>query len=195
MAIVLRMHAPGGTAEQYARVNEIMGVSSDHAPDGLIQHIAAKDDSGILVVDVWESEEKLNQFFEAGLGRALAEAGVETTEPEILKLHAMIPRGKGTQPNVVMEVRVDRGPEVYDELVSRMPTHVGDGSGHPVYSHVAAVTKDGGMYVIDLWESPEAFGKFAAEELGPAAGDSLGEIEPSFTPVHNVIHGKAAVPA
>jgi hypothetical protein len=194
MAILMKMEAPGTTLEQYDRLNESMGIGGDaDAPDGLIQHIAAQGPNGVVVIDVWESEEKLNRFFEEKAGPALAAQGVQATQPEILHVHNML-RGSGTQPNVVMEVRVDRGPDVYDELISRMPTHVGDGSGHPVYSHVAAVTADGGIYVVDLWESPEAFGRFAAEELGPAAGDSLGEIQPQFTPVHNVL-GRVPVPA
>jgi heme-degrading monooxygenase HmoA len=195
MAIVVRFEAPGATVEDYERVNASIGISGDEdAPDGLIQHIAAKADGGIVVVDVWESEEKLNTFFEQRAGRALAENGVQAGPPSVYKLHNML-KGSGTQPNVLMEVRVDRGPEVYDELVTRMPTHAGDGSGHPVYSHVAAVTENGGIYVVDLWESPEAFGRFAQEELGPAAGDLLGEIQPTFTPVHNTIRGRSTVPA
>jgi heme-degrading monooxygenase HmoA len=192
----MRFKAQGATLEQYEQVNAIMGIAGDDtAPDGLIQHVAADTGDGIVVVDVWESEEKLNRFFEERLGAALAQAGLESGQPEILRLHNFIPRGSGTEPNVLMEVRVGAGPAVYDELVSRMPTHVGDGSGHPVYSHAAAVTADGGMYIHDLWDSPEAFGAFAQGELGPAAGDSLGEIQPTFTPVVNVIRGRAAVPA
>jgi hypothetical protein len=194
MAILMRMEAPGATLQQYEQVNDSIGIRGDSdAPDGLLQHIAAQGEDGIVVIDVWESEEKLNTFFEERAGAALAAAGVKTDEPEILPVHAML-RGSGTQPNVVMEIRVDRGPDVYDELVSRMPTHVGGGEGHPVYSHVAAVTGDGGIYVVDLWDSPESFGLFAQEELGPAAGDALGEIQPAFKPVHNVV-GRVPVPA
>jgi hypothetical protein len=190
------MEAPGATLEQYEQVNEILGITGTaDAPDGLIQHIAGKTPDGVVVIDVWESEEKLNKFFEERCGAALAQAGVNAQQPEITQLHNMIPRGAGDQPNVIMETRVDAGPDVYDQLISTMPTHVGDGSGHPVYSHVAAVTADGGIYVVDLWESPERFGQFAQEELGPTAGDRLGEVVPTFTPVHNVIHGKAPVTA
>jgi hypothetical protein len=194
MPILIKMEAPGATLEQYNRVNEAMGIRGDEdAPDGLIQHIAAQGPGGVFVIDVWESEEKLNTFLEERAGPALAAAGVQPGPPEIYPVHAML-RGSGTQPNVIMEVRVDRGPDVYDELVSRMPTHSGDGSAHPVYSHVAAVTEDGGIYVVDLWDSPESFGRFAAEELGPAAGDALGEVNPNFTPAHNVV-GRVPVPA
>ena len=195
MAIVMRLKAVGATVEQYEQAMAIMGISGDDtAPDGLIQHIATTPGDGILAIDVWESEEKLNRFFEERAGAALAQAGLETSPPEIMKVHASIPKGKGTQPNVVMEIRIDRGADVYDEMVSEMPTHVGDGSGHPVFSHYAAVT-DSGMYVVDLWESPEAFGKFAEQEIAPAAEGRLDEIHPTLIPVINVIRGKAAVPA
>ena len=194
MAILMRLEAPGVTLQQYEQVNDSMGIRGESdAPDGLVQHIAAQGADGIVIIDVWESEEKLNLFFEERANAALAAAGVQPAQPEILPVHAML-RGTGTQPNVLMEIRVDRGPDVYDELVSRMPTHVGGGAGHPVYSHVAAVTADGGIYVVDLWDSPESFGRFAEEELGPAAGDALGEIAPSFKSVHNVL-GRVPVPA
>ena len=53
---------------------------------------------------------------------------------------------------------------------------------------------DGGMVVADLWDSAEAFGKFAEEQIGPAgAAVGLGPIEPRIVPVHNRIRGRARV--
>jgi len=197
VAIVMRMYVPGGTIEQYQQVNDALGITGDDtAPEGLILHMAGDSEDGFLIVDVWESEEALNRFFEQdGAGAALAQAGMPQVQPEIHQLHNMIPRGGGSAPNVIVEIEVDAGPDVYDDMASQMPSHQGDDSAHPVYAHVAAVTADGRMYVADLWESAEAFGAFAQSELGPIAGDRLGEVQPKFTPVHNTIRGSADVSA
>ena len=195
MAIVMRMEAPGATVEQYDAVNAAMGITQDTPPDGLIVHMAGKTDDGVVIIDVWESEEKLNAFFESGIGEALAGAGIESQPPSISKLHNIIPQGTGTTPAVIVEIEVDAGTDVYDDMAAKMPTHVGDGSAHPVVVHIAGVTDDGSMYIVDLWESPEAFAAFAESEIAPAAGDRMGEVQPKFTPVHNVIRGTAPVPA
>jgi hypothetical protein len=48
-----------------------------------------------------------------------------------------------------------------------------------------------GWTVFDLWESEEAFGRFAEERLGPAFEQVTGEppaIEPQFIKIHNESH-------
>ncbi|MEA2412729.1 MAG: hypothetical protein QOC77_3290 [Thermoleophilaceae bacterium] len=200
MSVLMIMEAPGATAEEYDRTNEIMGIQGDEdAPDGLIQHVAAIDDSGLLIVDVWESEEALGRFFDARLGAALEEAGLAAKsagEPRRLPVHNSL-TGIGKDAGVLMLIEIeDLGSDVYDEMVSKMDAHYGDGSQHPCVTHTAARGEGGGMVIADLWESPEAFGKFAEEQIGPAgAAVGLGPIEPRIVPVHNRIRGKAAVQA
>ena len=78
-------------------------------------------------------------------------------------------------------------PETYDELVAAMDAHAGDGSGHPAVSHVAAQTAEG-MVIVDVWDSPESFGRFAEEQITPAAQSAdMPPLEPRFVPVHNHI--------
>lgn len=198
MSVLMITEAPGATAEEYDRTNEIMGIHGDEdAPEGLIQHVAAIDDSGLLIVDVWESEEAIGRFFDDRLGAALEEAGLaakSTGEPRRLPVHNSL-TGKGTEANVLMLVEIeDLGTDVYDKMVAGMDAHYGDGSQHPCTTHVAAKRENGGVVVADLWESPEAFGKFAEEQIGPAgAAVGLGPIEPRIVPVHNRVRGKVAV--
>jgi heme-degrading monooxygenase HmoA len=199
MSVLMLMEAPGATLEQYERVNEIMGLRGDEdAPDGLVQHLAGSDGNDVVVVDVWESEEALGRFFEERLGAALAEVGIEPAggKPRILPVHNAL-KGQGTEAGVLILIDIDGfGPDAYDQMVANMDAHVGDGSGHPCVTHVAARKEDGGMVIADLWESPEAFGQFAQEQVGPAgAAVGLGPIEPRMVPVHNRIRGKAAQPA
>ncbi len=195
MAIVMRMEAPGATVEQYEALNEAIGVDDDNPPDGLVIHMAGVTDDGMVVIDVWESEEKLNTFFDDKLGPALADSEMEPGPPTLSKVHNMIPKGGGTGHNVIVEVHVDAGSDVYDDMVGKMPSHAGDDSAHPVSVHIAGVKEDGSMFIVDVWESAEAFAAFAESEIGPAADERLGQIEPKLTPVHNVVRGKSTVTA
>ena len=200
MSVLMVMEAPGATPEEYDRTNEIMGIHGDEdAPEGLIQHVAAFDDEGLLIADVWESEEAIGRFYAERLGAALKEAGIAdkaSGEPRRLPVHNAL-TGKGAEAGVVMMIEIeDLGTDAYDEMVSKMDAHTADGSQHPCTTHTAALREGGGVVVLDLWESPEAFGKFAEEQIGPAgAAVGLGPIEPRILPVHNRIRGKAAVGA
>lgn len=49
---------------------------------------------------------------------------------------------------------------------------------------------EGGWFVFDVWESQEAFGRFAEERLKPALQQVMGEmpaIAPEFVSLHNQI--------
>jgi hypothetical protein len=193
MAILMMMESPQGTIEEYERTNEILGIRSDEdAPEGLIQHVAASDGNGLLIADIWESTEAFERFYER-LGPALEESGVAgSAEPRPpLEVHNML-TGKGTEPKVLLLIDADGlGTDQYDQMAARMPAHADGGSDGPWYSHTAA-TRDGGVVVVDLWESPEAFGQFAEEQIAPAAQEvGMGPIEPRVIPVHNIMRGRA----
>jgi hypothetical protein len=196
MAVIVMFEAPGSTPEQYDHTNEILGIHGEEdAPEGLIQHVCGFTDEGILVVDVWESEESLRRFFGERANAALEEAGIPANPPRLIPVHNMIPQGAGTEANVLMIAEVEGfGPHAYDRMIAMMDAHVGDGTEHPCFSHVAGVTENGSMLVVDLWDSPESFGRFAETQIAHA-GDAvgLGPIEPRFVPVYNRIRGKAPV--
>jgi hypothetical protein len=78
-------------------------------------------------------------------------------------------------------------PEVYEGIYEAVnfPAEPIDG----LLSHAAAKT-DGGMRIIDVWESEGAFEKFIDERLGPAMGkvegaSGLPQPEPTYVEVHN----------
>jgi hypothetical protein len=196
MAVLMIMDAPGATIEQYDRTNEILGINGDEdAPEGLIQHVAASDGSGILIVDVWESADAFARFMER-VGPATEQSGLATPggEPGApMEVHNRV-TGKGREPNVLMLIDVDGlTSDQYDQMASRMPAHADGGSDGPWVAHTAA-KKNGGIVVADLWESAEAFGQFAQEQIAPAAEEAgMGPIEPRIVPVHNVIRGRARV--
>jgi hypothetical protein len=58
--------------EGYDAVNEKLGVE-DNPPDGLISHAAGQGPNGFRIVDIWESQDHFNRFFEERLGPAITE--------------------------------------------------------------------------------------------------------------------------
>jgi hypothetical protein len=70
MAIGVIFEGAGVSQEQYQQVlNEVAGGNTP-AP-GLLYHAAGVGEDGLLVFEVWESQEVLQQFFEEQLGQAL----------------------------------------------------------------------------------------------------------------------------
>ena len=196
MAILMLLDLDGATVEQYEQANESMGIRGDaDAPDGLVSHVCAVGESGLIIADVWESQEVLDRFFESRLAGALQEAGVQHGQPRILPVHNTIAEGAGTEAGVLMIIESGEfGPDLYDRLTERMPAHAGDGSAHPAVSHVAALAGDGGMVFVDVWDSPESFGRFAGEAIAPAAeGEDVPALEPRFASVHNRLRSTARV--
>jgi hypothetical protein len=181
MAVIMMFEAPGATLGDDEETNAALGIHGDKdAPDGLVWHTALTTNDGVLIVDVWESEQKLRRFFEDRLQTALAQAGVKPGEARILPLHNMFPRGSGSHAGTPLVIEVDGfGPDTYDRMTSTMDAHVRDGSDHPAVEHTAAIT-DRGMLVADIWESPEAFARFAETQVA-SAGRAVGL--PPFEPL------------
>lgn len=90
MAITAVFEVPGMTAEHFDQVWAALTEAGHAAPDGRIFHVAGPVEGGWLVVDVWESEEKLGAF--AGtLMPILAGMGVTPPRPRIAPVHHMAP--------------------------------------------------------------------------------------------------------
>jgi hypothetical protein len=88
MAVLITAEVPGMTVEQYDKVNELMGVSSASDVDGLICHTAAVTDGGMLISDVWESEDAFERFINERLMGAFQQAGVAGgPEPKMVPVH------------------------------------------------------------------------------------------------------------
>jgi heme-degrading monooxygenase HmoA len=195
MAVLMVMEVPGGTIEQYEKVNDMMGIGGDaDAPDGLIQHVAGTDGDNLLVIDVWESQQALDRFVTDRLRAALAANDLLSDEqPQILPVHNSFV-GAGSEPNVVLIMDMDDlTTDAYDRMTEAMPAHYEMGSNHPAVSHTAARKDSGGMVVVDVWDSPESFGKFAQEAIGPeAAKIGMSPPEPRVIQIHNRIRGRAA---
>ena len=77
MAVAVEMRFEGATLEQYDPVMELMGLDQgDTSPAGAVFHWAAATDDGIVVVDVWETDEQFNHFAETQIGPHTQQAGI-----------------------------------------------------------------------------------------------------------------------
>ena len=76
MAVGLVFNGSGVTQEQYYQVfNEVTDNGAQLVP-GMISHYAGPTDGGFCVMEVWESQETLQRFFENKLAQALAAANI-----------------------------------------------------------------------------------------------------------------------
>lgn len=74
---------------------------------------------------------------------------------------------------------------VYDKILDKLGIGPEGALIEGQLAHIAS-PMDGGWRVVDVWESEEAFNKFAEERLGPAmaaAGGPSGGPPPKFFPV------------
>ena len=77
MAVAFKMKFEGATLEQYDRVMELMGLDQgDSSPDGAVFHWVSATDDGIVVVDVWESDEQFNKFAAEQIGPYTQQVGI-----------------------------------------------------------------------------------------------------------------------
>ena len=77
MAIGVQQDFPGATLAQYDQVIQKMGFrpGGPGAPGGLF-HWVTKTDTGLRVVDVWESREQFEKFGREKVGPITAQVGI-----------------------------------------------------------------------------------------------------------------------
>ena len=84
MAILAIFDAPGHTQAEYDRVRRQVSPDNRLLP-GMRSHAAGATEDGFCVVEVRESQEALQQFFERTLSGPLREAGLNV-QPRFLPL-------------------------------------------------------------------------------------------------------------
>jgi len=80
MAIGIYFDGVGVTQAQYEQVLHQVSPDNSLAP-GMLHHVAGTTADGIVVVELWESQEALNTFFAEKLGTAMQAAGI-TIQPK-----------------------------------------------------------------------------------------------------------------
>lgn len=86
MAVMMMMDWTGVTPAQYDAVRKIVNFEGD-VPKGGLFHVAAFDDSGLHVTDVWERAEDFQSFVEQRLMPGVKQAGIQG-EPKVNVLPA-----------------------------------------------------------------------------------------------------------
>ena len=92
MSQALILEFKDATADQYEAVDRLLGLDPRTGegdwPDGLLHHIGtASDRSGVVVMEVWDSQESQGTFMASRLGPALDKVGLpEPTRVEWLPI-------------------------------------------------------------------------------------------------------------
>jgi hypothetical protein len=77
-ALVLEFSGVG--ADEYRQVNAVLGIDPDTGdgdwPDGLLSHTGATGAGGLVVFEVWESQDAQAAFMGSRLGPALGQIGM-----------------------------------------------------------------------------------------------------------------------
>src|SRR5215218_9061198 len=88
MPVAMLMEFPEATGDEYDRVMSHMGGEGFQPPEGAIAHIAVVMDDALRILDVWETREDFERFYETQLKDALAAAEVTTDrEPKFREVH------------------------------------------------------------------------------------------------------------
>ena len=81
MAVAVQMDFDGATLAQYDQVCQKMGLTpKGPGPAGAISHFATMTDTGLRVVDVWETREQFEKFAQEQIGPYSQEVGI-TSQP------------------------------------------------------------------------------------------------------------------
>jgi hypothetical protein len=92
---------------------------------------------------------------------------------------------------VSVVIEFEGTPEEYDQVNEKMDAVANPPDGLIV--HTGADIGNGKMRVIDVWESADAYGKFAESQLGPAIVEVVGpdapQVAPEITELRQVIKG------
>ena len=87
--ITVLFDMPDVTAAQYDQVIQGLEAVGAGNPQGRLYHVASPKEGGWLVVDVWESDELLNQFAQT-LIPIMQKAGVTPPQSQVYPVHNMI---------------------------------------------------------------------------------------------------------
>src|SRR5262249_35233554 len=83
----------------------------------------------------------------------------------------------------------------YDQVNEKLGNHARGDEPDGLIQHVAGET-DGGLLVVDVWESPEQFERFFAEGAAQALAEAgAPPVEPRIYPIHKMIRSGAGTDA
>lgn len=87
--ILVQFNQVDFNVQNYDQTIKDLKAAGAGSPKGRLYHVITKQPVGMLVTDVWESEEALNKFSET-LIPILKKNGVNPARPTILQVHNII---------------------------------------------------------------------------------------------------------
>jgi hypothetical protein len=87
--IVATFNIVGFTPEQYKQTLKDLDAAGKEKSAGRVNHVAGQQKDGLLIIDVWESQEALDEFSKT-LIPILLKNGVKPAQPTIIPLHNII---------------------------------------------------------------------------------------------------------
>jgi quinol monooxygenase YgiN len=89
MAVGVAFQGTGVSQDQYQQVFDQVAPDGQLQP-GMLYHAAGVSPDGVVVVEVWESQEALQRFFQEQLGQALLQANI-TVQPTVIEMIRTMP--------------------------------------------------------------------------------------------------------
>jgi quinol monooxygenase YgiN len=89
MPIAMVFDLPGFTQDHYEQIRGAVapGNRASDISTGLLYHVAGPTDGGWRVIEVWESQEVADRFFQETLAPAFQQANVQGTQPQVFPVH------------------------------------------------------------------------------------------------------------
>jgi quinol monooxygenase YgiN len=84
MAIGVIIEGSDFTREQYDQLGQLT-TPDNQPPPGMLYHAAGQGESGFYMIEVWESQEAIQQFFQQKLGPALQQANIQV-QPTVFQV-------------------------------------------------------------------------------------------------------------
>jgi hypothetical protein len=88
MAVAIDCNFPGATTDQYDEAVKMMGLASGGQHPGALFHWATQTESGVRVVDVWESKEDFERFAQEQILPVSQQVGLPQPEITYYDVHA-----------------------------------------------------------------------------------------------------------
>jgi heme-degrading monooxygenase HmoA len=89
MAVGVVFQGTGVSQDQYQQVFDQVAPDGQLQP-GMLYHAAGMGEAGMVVVEVWESQEAAKRFFDEKLGQALQDANI-TVQPTFFEIIRTMP--------------------------------------------------------------------------------------------------------
>ena len=89
MSIAMVFDLPGFTQGHYEQIRGAVapGNRTSDISTGLLYHVAGPTENGWRVIEVWESQDAADRFFQDKLAAQFQQANVQLAQPQVIPVH------------------------------------------------------------------------------------------------------------